>query len=110
MMKQILMCAGLIVCAIPCFAGEGNRCPLPEYAQLKGADKSELNSEYCAATRQAKSNMDMHNITQDLIRKKLEIAADIGPEQQQSLAEIKAAGSCKVAAGAYADALSRRFK
>jgi hypothetical protein len=89
---------------------QGNPCKEPEYLFIKSASKAEMRDEYCSLTRHAQSNDKSHQITQDSIARKRGKHLDTSNEREVSMSELKAATSCKVAAGAIADALSRRFK
>lgn len=89
---------------------QGNPCKEPEYLFIKSASKAEMRDEYCSLTRRAQSNDHSHQITQDSIARKRELHLDTLSDRDLSMSELKAATSCKVAAGAIADALSRRFK
>lgn len=89
---------------------EGSPCKEPEYLFTKSASKAEMRDEYCSLTRRAESNDKMRQITRESIQKKHELHLDTAADREEEMSELKAATSCKVAAGAIADALSRRFK
>jgi hypothetical protein len=101
---------GLALAFIAGTASAGNRCEKVEHAQLKVASKSELRDEYCYATRRAQSYDGSHRIIREAMEKKYALGLDARSDQQASMEALEAAGSCKIAAGAFADALSRRFK
>lgn len=89
---------------------QGSPCAEPEYAFTTKASKTELRDKYCYFVRRAKSNDSSHRITQEAIQKKGDLGLSATRDREVSMDELKAAGSCRVAAGAVADALSRRFK
>jgi hypothetical protein len=89
---------------------QGNPCKEPEYLFIKSASKAEMRDEYCSLTRRAESNDAMRRITRESIQRKHELRLETSADREEEMSELKAATSCKVAAGAIADALSRRFK
>lgn len=107
-MKRLLW-IGFALASAGAVAAE-ERCPAPEYAFIKGASKSEVLEEYCILTRKANRYQKFHQITQDAIQKKRALHLDVGKESEESIDELQAANSCKVAAATLADVLTRRFK
>jgi hypothetical protein len=101
------------ICLIFVSAGavaQGNPCKEPEYLFIKSASKSELRDAYCSFEHKALSNEKSHRLTQEMIEKKHAMQLDTANDRETSMGELKARTSCRVAAGAVADALSRRFK
>jgi len=88
----------------------GMPCDKPEYLQLKSADKSELQQEFCSATRKHSLNMKLRDGNEEGISRLRAIGADVSKHVKQSQDDLDAAQSCTRAAAAFAGALERRFK
>lgn len=107
-MKRLLGLMAMLV--VGGAAAEGFPCPEPQYAFLKDAGKDELRYEYCRLTRKALSNERAHRHTREMIEEKKALELYESKDGDKALSELQAAGTCKVAAGAVADALAKRFK
>lgn len=107
-MKRLF--ALLTILAAGSAIAEGFPCSEVQYAFLKDASKDELREEYCRLTRKALSNQKSYQLTLEMIEEKKALQLSEPKDREKSLSEIKAAGTCRVSAGAVSDALYRRFK
>jgi hypothetical protein len=107
-MKRLF--ALLTILAAGSAIAEGFPCSEVQYAFLKDASKDELREEYCRLTRKALSNEKSYQSTGQAIEEKRTLQLDTSKDRDMAMAELRASHTCKVAAGAISDALSRRFK
>lgn len=101
------------ICAIAQSASAANvasPCKDVEYMQLKIGEKAELLREYCFAKIHAESEDRMHKITEETIAQKRAIPSDTSEDEQDSMAYLKSAASCRSRAAQLQVALSKRFK
>mgnify|MGYP003581108608 CR=1 FL=1 len=109
-MRHLLLAAALAGAGLPALAGDEVFCDKPEYLMLKEASRGELDEAYCSARLRHIRNQGFSDVTQDFVRRSLAEGAPAEKQQEQIAAYGKAIRSCISAAGAYEDALRRRFK
>ena len=108
-MQRLIFSAALGLASGSAFAF-GMPCDKPEYLQLKSADKSELQQEFCRATRLHDLNMRLRQTNEIAVAELGKIGADTSKQAAAGEEKLQAALSCSRAAGEYAGALERRFK
>lgn len=109
-MRYLFLAMALGGASVPVLAGDEVFCDKPEYLMLKEAGKRELDKAYCSARMRHIRNEGYSQVTRDFIRKSLAQGASTEKQQEQVAAYGRAISSCIAAAGAYEDALQRRFK
>lgn len=108
-MQRLIFAAALGLASGSAFAF-GMPCDKPEYMQLKSADKSELQQEFCRTTRMHDMNLRLRKSTETGISELRAMGADVSKHLAASEQELKDALSFSRAAAEYAGAIQRRFK
>ena len=106
---RILLGCWLLTLSVGALA-QDHPCKDPEYLFIKSASKAELRAEYCSLVAHADSNDRSREITQEGIQNKKTLRLDTSGDRELELKELRAAASCRHAAGSVAIALERRFK